>query len=143
MQISVKRKHFLRQFIETLPRGRFYGRLAKLSFSYYILLIDICKDNFQMKSNMVFRNGNATLTCDCPAVPTPSYTWQKDGNPLSFTGKELVITNAQKSKDDGKYVCIVNSGASQVKSLPHVLDVLSKYNGLVSQVRSGLRVFFP
>jgi hypothetical protein len=27
--------------------------------------------------------------------------------------------------------------------LPHVLDVLGKYNGLVSQVRSGLRVFFP
>ena len=75
----------------------------------------------------MFRDRNATLTCNCPAVPSPSYTWQKDGNTLSFTGRDLVITNAQASNDDGEYVCIADSRGKRATSLAHRVTVLSKY----------------
>ena len=74
----------------------------------------------------MFRGENATLICDCPSVPLPSYTWQKDGNTLNFTGKKLQITNAQKASDDGKYVCIANSLGKQATSLPHHVNVFGK-----------------
>jgi hypothetical protein len=75
----------------------------------------------------VFRSENATLTCDCHAVPAPAYTWRKDGTMLAAREKQLVITNAQKSKDDGSYVCVVTSGGQTATSLPHNLDVLSEW----------------
>ena len=89
---------------------------------------DICKDDFPIKSfGLVFRGDNGSLTCDCSAIPTPSYTWKKDGTVLSFTGKKLVITNAQVGRDEGSYTCAVNSSGKTVQSLPHNLDVLGKY----------------
>lgn len=93
------------------------------------LFIDICKDGFLIKSSgIVFREGNATLTCDCAAIPSPSYIWNKDGNAVNFTGRELIITNAQKHKNDGKYSCIAKSGGRQATSGRHNLVVLSKCN---------------
>jgi hypothetical protein len=46
---------------------------------------------------------------------------------LAAREKQLVITNAQKSKDDGSYVCVVTSGGQTATSLPHNLDVLSEW----------------
>ena len=94
------------------------SKVASLSVEY------ICKNNFQIKApNDVFRGDDITLTCNCPSVPTPAYTWKKDGNILAAAGKNLVITNAQKSKDDGRYVCIVSSGGRNATSLPHNLII--------------------
>ena len=110
-----------------LPPNSVASKLVLPVTVIHFLFVDICKDKFKIKyPDVVFRAGNATLTCDCPSVPTPTYTWQKDGNVLATTGKNLVITDAQKARDDGEYVCVVNSGSKKATSLPHRLNILSK-----------------
>ncbi|XP_046849260.1 protein sax-3-like isoform X3 [Xenia sp. Carnegie-2017] len=86
------------------------SRDARLTIEY------TCKNNFTIKSSgPIFRNGNATLTCNCPSIPTPTYKWQKDSKDINITYQSIVIT----STDVGKYVCIVQSGKITVKSQPH------------------------
>ncbi|XP_028395925.1 inactive tyrosine-protein kinase 7-like isoform X2 [Dendronephthya gigantea] len=81
----------------------------------------ICKDGFQIKSSGdAFRGASVTLTCNCPSVPTPLYTWQHKNNVLQTTGNVLVLTNVQKS-NGGNYVCVVKSGGKTATSLPHNL----------------------
>ena len=91
----------------------------------YVVFLDICKNGFTIKTfGLAFRGENFTMICNCPAVPSPSYSWKKDDVTLSFaTRKKLIITDAQISKDDGSYVCIVESGGRKATSLPHNLDV--------------------
>ena len=52
-----------------------------IKLQHYKNLLDMCKDGFKVKvsSDEIFKGDKFALTCDCNAVPEPSYSWTKDG----------------------------------------------------------------
>lgn len=72
-------------------------------------------------------DGKVTMNCRARANPTPTYRWRYNNweiDPLnpqyttqySMIGGNLVISNPQKSRDLGKYVCIVSNEYGTIKS---------------------------
>ncbi|KAG9490214.1 contactin-1 isoform X2 [Eleutherodactylus coqui] len=72
-------------------------------------------------------DGKISMNCRARANPTPTYRWRFNNweiDPLnpqysmiySMIGGNLVITNPQKSRDSGKYVCIVTNEYGIIRS---------------------------
>jgi hypothetical protein len=67
--------------------------------------------------------GLATFSVTATTVPTPSYQWRKDGNPISgATSNTLVLTNVQAS-NAGRYSVVVSTAYGSVTSVEAVLTV--------------------
>lgn len=95
---------------------------------FHIVLLDIC-DAIQLKAdpNVVFHNEDVDLKCNCSGVPSPSYTWTKDGRLLGDSGKVLRISKAQLS-DSGIYQCTANSSVRRTprNSSQYTLNIIGE-----------------
>ncbi|KAM3924204.1 contactin-1 isoform 2-T3 [Leptodactylus fuscus] len=74
-------------------------------------------------------DGKITMNCRARANPTPVYRWRFNEweidllNPhYSMIGGNLVINNPQKSRDTGKYVCIVTNEYGTIRSTEATLN---------------------
>lgn len=72
------------------------------------------------------------MTCDCPAKPSASIVWSKDGTPLSdggrlsISGNSLVIDKL-KLGDAGNYECNATNAAGSKKSAAKTIKVIGEF----------------
>ncbi len=70
---------------------------------------------------------NVIITCPTSGLPTPTVTWQKDGEDLSVNGSTLTVKNAT-TKDSGVFTCeaVNRAGRFSYNSEFHVIGKLVK-----------------
>lgn len=105
---------------ESKTTGSVDSRTVTLTVEY------ICDSGFKIKTpgSLIFWGDNVTLTCDCTGMPTPVYSWTKQGAQIASDGKKLVILSVQKDDNGKVYRCSAKGSKKIVDSDPLTLSVI-------------------